>query len=71
MEKTHEAVHKGAVHIPRNADRIQEFLKMDKQFHTDLDSLAAAAAKNDAKTMLDLAKKLMDGCVSCHQKFRK
>ena len=63
MEKTHEGVHEGAVHIPKNADRIQEFVNMDTQFHKDLESLAGAAGKNDKKAMLDLTKKLLDGCV--------
>jgi cytochrome c556 len=70
MEKTHEGVHEGAVRIPKNADRVQEFVKMDKQFHKDLESLAGAAGKNDKKAMLDLTKKLLDGCVSCHEGFR-
>jgi cytochrome c556 len=70
MEKTHAGVHEGAVRIPKNADRVQEFVKMDKQFHRDLESLAGAAGKNDKKAMLDLTKKLLDGCVSCHQGFR-
>lgn len=71
MEKTHEGVHHGAVHIPKNADRVREFVNMDKLFHKDLESLATAAKKNDGKAMLTLSKKLMDGCVSCHQQFRK
>jgi cytochrome c556 len=70
MEKTHEGVHEGAVRIPKNADRVKEFMKMDKQFHEDLESLASASGKNDKKAMLDLTKKLLDGCVSCHQGFR-
>lgn len=71
MEKTHEGVHSGAVRIPKNADRLEEFVKMDKGFHSDLEKLAHAAHMNNSKSMLDLTRKLLDGCVNCHQTFRK
>lgn len=71
MEKTHEGVDKGTVNLQKNAHRLEEFLKMDKAFHADLEKLAHAAHKNERKTMLSLTKNLLDGCVSCHQTFRK
>lgn len=71
MEKTHEGVHSGTVKIPKNADRVEEFVKRDKAFHNNLEALARAAQKNNRKGMLALTKKLLDGCVSCHQTFRK
>jgi hypothetical protein len=71
MEKTHEGVHSGTVTIPRNAARIEDFMKMDKKFHEKLDSLARAALRNNQKEMLRTTKLLLDGCVQCHQLFRK
>lgn len=71
MEKTHEGVHEGTVQLQKNARRLAEFVKMDKNFHHDLETLAHAARKNDRKAMLSLTKKLLDGCVSCHRTFRK
>jgi len=71
MEKTHEGVDAGKVTIPKNANKVKEFVKMDKEFHAKLESLAQAARKNDQKKMLTLTKQLLDGCVSCHQMFRK
>ncbi len=71
MEKTHEGVHAGKVTMPKNPQRMKEFVKMDKEFHEKLESLAQAAQKNDQKKMLTLTKQLLDGCVSCHQIFRK
>lgn len=71
MEKTHEAVHEGAVRIPKNAHRQKEFVKMDKEFHRNLERLAEAGKKNDQAKMLSLTKKLLDGCVNCHRDFRK
>lgn len=70
MEKTREALHSGKVKPPRNADKIQEFLKQDKEFHANLEALAKAAHKNDKQKMTALTKKLLDGCVKCHGVFR-
>ncbi|MCE5312175.1 MAG: hypothetical protein LLF86_03385, partial [Nitrospiraceae bacterium] len=70
MEKTHAAVQSGDVKIRKNQNKLSTFIKMDKDFHTNLTSLAAASKKNDQKLMLSTTKKLMDGCVACHQMFR-
>lgn len=71
MEKTHEGVKAGKVTTPKNPKKVKEFVKMDKDFHAKLETLAHAAQKNDQKKMLLLTKQLLDGCVSCHQMFRK
>jgi len=71
MEKTHEGIHAGTVKTPKNPAKVKEFLKMDKEFHAKLETLAHTALKNDQKKMLLLTKQLLDGCVSCHQMFRK
>lgn len=71
MEKTHEGVKAGTVKTPKNPEKVKEFVKMDKEFHARLETLAHAAQKNDQKKMLALTKQLLDGCVGCHQMFRK
>jgi cytochrome c556 len=71
MEKTHEGVHSGSVKIPRNSDRLNEFVQMDKEFHVNLEALAQAAHANNQQEMLVLTKKLLDGCIHCHRTFRK
>ena len=71
MEKTHEGVHAGTVRTPKNADKIGEFVRMDKEFHDKLESLAQAAHKNDLKNMVLLTQQLLDECVRCHSMFRK
>ncbi len=71
MEKTQEALHAGEVKPPKNAGKLEKFEEMDKEFHSNLERLASAAAKNDGQEMLKLTKKLMDGCVSCHAAYRK
>ena len=70
MEKTQEALHAGKVSLRKNAAKAAEFEKMDKDFHARLASLGKAAHKGDSKGMTELTKKLLDGCVSCHNKFR-
>lgn len=70
MEKTQEAVHKGEVKLRKNASKIAEFEKMDNAFHADLEMLAKAAHKGDRQNMTAYAKKLLDGCVACHNQFR-
>jgi len=70
MEKTQDALHRGDVKLRKNAGNIKVFEKMDRDFHKDLESLAGAAHKNDTNRMNELTKKLLDGCVSCHNSFR-
>ena len=70
MEKTHEGVHRGTVKIPRNGNRVKEFVSLDKQFHYKLEELAHAAHTSDQNAMLKLTKELLEGCVQCHRTFR-
>lgn len=71
MEKTHEGVHAGTVTLPKNKDRMKEFVKLDTVFHEKLEALAVAGERNDQKKMLSLTKQLLDRCVECHQMFRR
>lgn len=71
MERTHKAVHAGTVKVPKHAHRTKEFIKLDKKFHRDLETLDRAARKNNQQKMLSLTKKLLDGCVDCHRTFKK
>ena len=70
MEKTHEGVKHGTVALKKNANRLNDFVQQDKQFHSKLEDLAKAAHKNDGNAMLALAKDLLDRCVMCHKDFR-
>ena len=71
MEKTHEGVHAGTVTLPKNNDRMKEFVKLDVKFHEKLEALAQAGERNDQKKMLSLTKQLLDRCVECHRTFRQ
>lgn len=70
MEKTQEALHSGHVKLRKNADKAAEFERMDKEFHANLEKLAKAAHKSDRQNMTAVTKKLLDGCVACHNQFR-
>ena len=70
MEKTHEGVKHGTVTLKKNANRMNDFVTQDKQFHGKLEDLAMAAHKNDSNAMLSLTKDLLDRCVKCHRDFR-
>jgi cytochrome c556 len=70
-EKTEQALESGAIKLPKNPQRLAEFAKRDTAFHADLERLAAAAGRNDQLQMLTVTKKLLDGCVACHQTFRR
>jgi hypothetical protein len=70
LEKTHEGVRHGKVTLKKNADRLNEFVAQDQEFHGKLEDLARAAHKNDDNTMLTLTKELLDRCVKCHRDFR-
>lgn len=70
-EKTHEGIHTGDVHIPRNADHLEEFVRMDEEFHRRLEDLAEAAQRGSQGQMLELTNELLGRCVGCHREFRK
>lgn len=70
MEKTQEALHAGEVRLRKNASKVAEFEMMDREFHANLERLAKAAHRNDGREMTILTKKLLDGCISCHSRFR-
>lgn len=71
MEKTHEGVHAGTVTLPKNNDRMKEFIEMDEKFHEHLEALARAGERNEQKKMLEITKQLLDRCVECHRMFRR
>ncbi len=71
MERTQEAVHSGEVKVPKNPDRVKEFVALDKEFHSNLEKLAHSAEAESRPKMLLYTKKLMDGCVKCHSIFKK
>jgi cytochrome c556 len=69
-EETDVALEHGAYKLPRNADRLAEFVELDEAFHRELTVMATAASQNDlATTALQLGA-LMNRCQGCHVLFR-
>ncbi|MBE9536935.1 MAG: cytochrome c [Proteobacteria bacterium] len=68
---TEKALHAGKVVLPKNGDKLGEFIEMDEAFHGKLKKLIGAARKKDRKGIQDSAHEILDSCVQCHTRFRK
>lgn len=67
---TEKALEKGDIKLPKNNDKIKQFIHMDEEFHGKLEALIEASRKKDMKAIQDFTHKLLNGCVQCHNKFR-
>jgi cytochrome c556 len=68
--RTEEALESGAYKLPKHADRLEDFKAQDEAFHGELVKLLGAAkAKDRAGTTRQLGV-VLDGCTSCHEKYR-
>lgn len=68
--ETEKALKSGKVKLPKNSDKLDEFVRMDEAFHGKLVKLLGAAGKRDRKGIKDSAHEILDGCVQCHNRFR-
>ncbi len=68
---TEKALEKGEIKLPKNNDKMKQFIEMDEQFHKKLEHLLEASRKKDMKAVQEVTHKLLNGCVKCHNKFRK
>lgn len=67
---TEKALHAGKVKLPKNGDKLDEFVEMDEAFHGKLKKLLGAASRKDRKGIEASAHEILDSCVQCHSKFR-
>lgn len=67
---TEEAIKQGRYEPPVNADKMDEFKKLDEAFHRDLKGLLKAAKNDDLERATTQYGKLVNGCTECHTKFR-
>ncbi|MDO8445535.1 MAG: hypothetical protein Q7T53_05435 [Deltaproteobacteria bacterium] len=67
---TEAALEKGEIKLPKNGDKMKQFIELDEQFHKKLEILIEASRKKDMKTVQETTHKLLNGCVQCHSKFR-
>jgi len=71
-EKVETAMNAGEkIILPKNQDKFKEFIKLDIKFYGDFEALEKAAGKGQRKVVKDQTHKLLDGCVVCHERFRK
>lgn len=71
MEKTQQALRAGTISLPRNGDRLDEFMRSYDSLHAHLEALGRAGSQNNLEAMLMITKQLLETCVTCHRTFRK
>ncbi len=69
-EKTEEALHHGTYRLPKNADKLERFAELDRDFHAALEKLAAHAAKNELAAAATAYGAVLGACNGCHTEFR-
>lgn len=67
---TEQAIESGTYKLPKNPDKLSAFLKEDEAFHEELVTLVKASKANDLQSATTQVGKLVNGCTSCHVKFR-
>ncbi|MBE9536422.1 MAG: cytochrome c [Proteobacteria bacterium] len=67
---TEKAIKKGAIKLPKNSDKLNEFVELDEAFHEKLVGLLKASRKKDMNAVKNSIHEIMDGCVQCHNKFK-
>lgn len=67
---TEKALEKGEIKLPKNNDKIKEFVEMDEQFHKKMEVLLHASGKGNMKRVQETTHQLLNGCIKCHTKFR-
>lgn len=68
--KTEGAIKNGEIKLPKNNERIEEFMKIDRTFHEKLELLINASRKGDLKKIKRFTHSLLDDCILCHAKFK-
>jgi len=68
--KTEEALERKEIVLPKNNDKVAEFIKIDHEFHHQLEVLIKASGKGDLKKVQKVTHELLDTCIQCHTKFR-
>ena len=67
---TEKALKAGKVKLPKNGDKLDEFVELDEAFHGKLKKLLGAARKKDRIGIKNSVHEIVDACVQCHSRFR-
>lgn len=68
--ETEKAITSGAWKPPRTDATVADFVKADEAFHDELVKLLQASKKNDVVATTRQLGTVLDGCTSCHVRFR-
>lgn len=69
-EVTEKAANEGKIKLPKNQKRFKEFVKMDEEFHKEIETLLEAVNKNDANKIKQQTHRLLNSCIACHRIFK-
>lgn len=69
-EATEKAIEEGKVELPKNQKRFKEFVKMDEEFHKEVEILLEAVNKSDANKIKQQTHRLLNACIACHKVFK-
>ncbi|MBI5893343.1 MAG: cytochrome c [Deltaproteobacteria bacterium] len=69
-EATEKAIEEGKVKLPQNQKRFKEFVKMDEEFHKEIETLLGAVNKNDANKIKQTTHRMLNACIACHRIFK-
>ena len=69
-EKTEEAIHHGTYRLRKNADKLERFTQLDREFHAKLEKLAEHASKNELTPAASAYADVLAACNGCHSEFR-
>ncbi len=67
---TEDALKKGSYKPPKNADDLDGFIKQDEAFHDELVKLLKASKAKDLPATTKQLGVVLEGCTSCHTKYR-
>lgn len=70
-ERTHAALEKGEIKLPKNGGKMKVFEQYDASFHKELEQLIKASKKGNTKAVRGLTHRLLDACIRCHGVFRQ
>ncbi|MBI5328473.1 MAG: hypothetical protein HZB80_09350 [Deltaproteobacteria bacterium] len=70
-KKVEEAIKKREkIILPKNNSKFKEFMKIDDEYHVELEKMLAAAKGRNMKIVKLQTHKLLNFCVYCHARFR-
>lgn len=70
-QATEKALEAGQVKLPRNGDKMEEFVKMDEEFHATIEKAVEAANAKDMTELTKQSQAMLGSCVACHKQYKQ